>query len=144
MKDLKMKNLIKKLKIYECEYETSSLGIIFLKDCYLKEDIDNILNQHNIITAPKSIKLSEIVSRLEKIYTGCEAKIVVEKKKEHIILWCKTTLNKHFILEINMNNNNIKGLDTIVAMNEECFMNSLKWLYALWIAGTEIIDDIEE
>lgn len=139
-----MKNLIKKLKIYECEYEKNSLGIIFLKDCYLKEDIDNILNQHNIITAPKSIKLSEIVSRLEEIYIGFDAKIVSEKKNEHIILWCKTSLSKHFILEINMRNNNIKGLNPIVAMNEDCFMNSLKWLYALWLAGTEIIDDMEE
>ena len=117
-----MKELIKKLNIYECEYKTNSLGIIFLKDCYLKEDIENILNQHNIITAPKSIKLSEIVSRLNYC--------TFDRYSDYI------SLSGHCIFLVIKNNK--------IIIDELPQTEKFKWLYALWLTGTEIIDDMEE
>lgn len=109
--------------------------------------IDNVIqlfNQHNIINAPKTIKLSEIVSRLEKIMLGCNSKIHIERFGKHILIFEKTIRSLTLIAEFNLNNKNIKGVNTIVSIKEEYFLSSLKWLYTLWIAGTTIEDDLKE
>ena len=123
-----MKDLIKKLNIYECEYETNSLGIIFLKDCYLKEDIDNIINQHNIITAPKQIKLSEVLDKID--YDD------IQIKRDNHLIFVKNSNGLLFTIDFNRLLPN-RILDYV------CYGN-LKWLYTLWIAGTTIIDDLED
>lgn len=139
-----MKDLIKEINIYECEVERHSLGIIYVKDCYLKEDIDNILNQHNIITAPKQIKLSEIVSRLNKTSNDI---FIFKLYFSENIFGDKAIGYDYFddgINEIIFND--------IISFNENMEIirielpniDDFKWLYALWIAGTEIIDDMEK
>lgn len=105
--------------------------------------IDELQVKYNIITAPKTIKLSEIVSKLEEVMLGCDSKIHIERFGKHILILEKTIRNLTLIAEFNLNNNNIKGVNTIVSIREEYFLSSLKWLYALWIAGTKIVDDME-
>ena len=148
-----MKKLIEEIeKMKDNEVYDTSLDIGFQNT--LNNTIDKcieLLNQYNIITAPKSIKLSEIVKKLKEVYIGLTSNIVIERKGKHILILNNPSfLNnpsygfKQFIAEINMNNNNIKGVNPIVDISQDCFSNSLKWLYALWIAETEIIDDLKE
>lgn len=103
-------------------------------------DIVMCLTNYNLITAPKSIKLSEIVSKLanelkdeyeEEIYYNKDIKCIGfgEYKKG----WFKSTwltlvrFNKDFL---------IRDINLPLDFN-------FKWLYALWIAGTEIVNDLE-
>lgn len=118
-------------------------------------DVKHILNRHNIITAPKSIKLSEIIDRLNEelgvIYKlpdgrkiiGYEFKIdrnctYIDGKFESLLSTCVNAY--HYgkktmcAFKLDVKNNFI----------EISFEDKFKWLYALWIAGTEIIDDMEE
>lgn len=140
-----MKNLIeeiKELEVYECEYERNPIGIVYLKDCYLKEDLDNLLKQYNIIAAPKRIKLSEILGNLKLQIEEPENLIKIQFNREINCIgygeygedWQQNTWKTlvSFYKDLTIKNICIKLQDNI------------KWLYALWIAGSEIIDDLEE
>ena len=95
------------------------------------QDCLNLLNQYNIITAPKSIKLSEIVSRL---INATENKFTIERVQHFIVI----LFVDEPILRIDIPENKI---GEILA---DCFDDTLnKWLYTLWIAGTIIEDDLE-
>lgn len=88
------------------------------------QDCVNLLNQYNIITAPKSIKLSEIMNKLNLAFP----KIAREEKVIRIYN------GKALILNIFDNH--------LQPINVQPYSET-KWLYTLWIAGTEIIDDLE-
>lgn len=91
-----------------------------------------VLNQYNIITAPKSIKLSEIVSRLK----DCK----VERYSDYISLYDTYTDTLPFDIETEM-----KDYLLLIKGNKIEKVHCIdKWLYTLWIAGTEIIDDMKE
>jgi len=127
-----MKNLID-----EIEKKKSNIDGFAMSDYgegYLEcvDEILELLNQHNLITAPKSIKLSEIVERLN----ACDKR----NKFKKIIKTYETTVveNTEFKKEyIYISKNKIFDL------SEYMFKDYYKWLYTLWIAGTEIIDDLE-
>lgn len=132
-----MKNLIEeKLKeiqdlceLTEEKYQIKPKG--FLVDNYLR--IQDDINSYNLITAPKSIKLSEIVKRLKDIF------------KDLCSITCKRVFpiftyiyyEDDIIITIDKEKNIILNIEFTNTFIE------LKWLYALWITGTEIIDDLE-
>lgn len=101
-------------------------------------DVEMLLNNYNIITAPKTIKLSEIVNKLQEVHTG---KIFVERQYGLIkinISLLKNVFNIVCINSIETKNN------TITWLNHNLFSQGVKWLYTLWIAGTIIEDDLKE
>jgi hypothetical protein len=101
------------------------------------QDCLNVLNEYNIITAPKNIKLSEIMSKLQEragveIYFNRELNAIGYGLYDED--WQQNTW--HTFVAFN------KDL-TIKKINIRPQDNNIKWLYTLWIAGTEIIDDME-
>ena len=110
------------------------------------DSIDNIKSKYNIITAPKTIKLSEIVSKFTiKDSFHKNHKISIIRDNGEIDVWedydievDETKLSNSYLLVV-IANNKIKEIN-ISYRHEE--LN--KWLYALWIAGTEIVDDLKE
>ena len=104
-------------------------------------DVEILLNQYNIITAPKSIKLSEIISKLNEIYNDSEfgSEIYFNRKLNAIGEgeYDKDCFMNTWTPFIKFKENKISG---IIKLGSE----RTKWLYTLWIAGTEIIDDLEE
>lgn len=125
MKDLIKEILLEeKLHCYNDQY----------KDGF-NEDLDKaieIIKQHNIITAPKSIKLSEIVDRLKKDFPTHDFYYRYVTKSKWIAIW----LGNHCYATFTIKDNKL------VLENKDEFEYP-KWLYTLWIAGTEIIDDLE-
>lgn len=146
-----LKKEIERLKLSDSfiigEY---SFGFTDGKNKGIKQVLE-LLDQYNIITAPKTIKLSEILDRLNK---------------EH-----KKTINGNIIFEYKINRNwryNTDGtpyhltdttidsyyygkkLLTVIKFNKKMditildFGDNFKWLYALWIAGTIIEDDLQD
>lgn len=100
-----------------------------------------VLNQYNIITAPKSIKLSEIVSRLNEHYN---TKIIINRKPTsyyNCYIVCRKSLAENEDYELLIRDNKIDDIDEFC-----CYQNydNTKWLYTLWIAGTIIEDDMKE
>lgn len=93
-----------------------------------------VLNQYNIITAPKSIKLSEIVSKLQEFYAD---EYVTHKENNTIYIHRK---DESYVIDsiIEIFNNKITEIQLDYLYEET------KWLYTLWIAGTEIVDDLKE
>ena len=134
MQDLikeKLKEIFELCQLTEEKYQIKPMG--FLVDNYLR--IQDDIKSYNIITAPESISLSEIVSRLKNDYE------IVEVNHYSTYSEVKVANMGHFgsnqlktIFEFNNENKIIE----ILASQSECN----KWLYALWIAGTEIIDDL--
>ena len=118
-----------------------------IQDVYLKGGTDalnqvlKMLDQYNIITAPKSILLSELIDKI------CETKFKSECWVEPIRL-CKGNYRIRtqygdgywgdYEFYIRNNKIEINENDYLLPMNE------FKWLYELWIAGTIIEDDLEE
>lgn len=99
-------------------------------------DCLEILNQYNLITAPKSIKLSEIVSKIQEhsnkiIYFNKELETIGYGEYDED--WMQNTWQPFVTFK------DMKILRIYISMAE-----STRWLYTLWIAGTEIIDDLEE
>ena len=138
-----MKNLIEEIeKLRDLSLE-GCFGDIVYRTCS-NETIDKVietLNQYNIITAPKSIKLSEIVERLNKnIIEG--STISLCRHDNEIDVWEnykisddeEQTNGSTFIFKIDSN-----SIIKMIARDDRI----PKWLYTLWIAGTEIIDDME-
>lgn len=139
-----MSDLIKKIECLKLsdsfiigEY---SFGFTDGKNKAIKEVLE-LLNQYNIITAPKTIKLSEIVSKLNEIFGGSEFSSEIYFNRELNAIgegeydknWFMDTWTPFIYLKENK-------ISRIVKLGSE----STKWLYELWIAGTTIIDDLEE
>ena len=122
-----MKNLIEEIEKEMIEYGYEKEASF---NAGLAVAID-ILNQYNIITAPKRILLSELI---DKLNYSKHIKFEVIK------------MNTHFIIEnTNFYRQYLKLEDNKVSdISEEMQIDEYKWLYTLWVAGTEIIDDLKE
>lgn len=96
-------------------------------------DCLHLFDEYNIITAPKEIKLSEIV---EKLKNDCGyGDVEIKRYSTYTDVWgieYKLYLSSDSLFDFNL-----KGEITI---HNDCIY---KWLYELWIAGTTIIDDLE-
>lgn len=107
---------------------------------------EEILDQYNIITAPKEIKLNEIVDRLKETHILNNSKISICRHNNKIDVWEDYEISdiedekcsgSKFLLSIdNQNKVDLIGRDFTSEKH--------KWLYTLWIAGTTIIDDLED
>ena len=145
-----MKNLIEELEKALQDTErlyrhTSEIYNSYLKSHYRgkMEAYMNILDSlkgYNIITAPKSIMLSELI---DKIYeTKFKSESWVEPIRESdITLRIRVQYGDGYWgdYEFYIRNNKIE-------INENDYLlpfNEFKWLYTLWIAGTKIIDNLE-
>ena len=109
------------------------------------QDCLNLLDQYNIITTPKEIKLSEIVSKLKEKPIFNKSKISICKHDNKIDIWEDYEFNdivdekcsgSSFLLSID-NKNKVDLICRDFTIDEH------KWLYKLWIAGTEIVDDLK-
>ena len=103
-------------------------------------DCLELLNQYNIITAPKSIKLSEIVEGLKNSFDcyTTECKLYREQNKIEVDYYYYSYVECLSSGYVVIRNNKI---EIIVA---DTSTDIHKWLYTLWIAGTIIEDDLEE
>lgn len=131
-----LKKEIEKLKTYECEVERTQ-HIQWMKDCYLKQDLDNLLDQYNIITAPKTIKLSEIVDRLKETI---KEEFSVEdgyRCEKAVGYYTRCWEEWDFIETVGFNK------DMKITRVGVCY-EGFEWLYTLWIAGTIVEDDLKE
>lgn len=117
---------IEKLKEQFSFYTDYSDGYF---DCV--DEVLGILDQYNIITAPKEILLSEIVDRLN---TNDYVKFEVVKMNNYFLIENTNFYRQYFELTDNK----------VSIISEEMQIDEFKWLYTLWIAGTTIIDDLEE
>ena len=114
------------------------------------QDCLNLLNQYNIITAPKEIKLSEILNRLNKEHKAIINGNVIYEYKVHRNGLCNADGTLYHISDISINSYHYgKELVTAIrftpkmTITEIDFGEKYKWLYELWIAGTKIIDDLK-
>lgn len=104
-------------------------------------DVEILLDQYNIITAPKTIKLSEIVSKLNEIFNDTEfsSEIYFNRKLnaigegEYDKDWFMNTWTSFIKFKENK-------ISEIINLESE----RTKWLYTLWIAGTIIEDNLKE
>ena len=98
------------------------------------EDVLNVFKYYNIFAAPKSIKLSEIVSKLEEFYVD---EYIIHRENNTIYIHEK---EESYLVDsiVEIFNNKIAEIQLDYLYDET------KWLYALWIAETEIIDDLKE
>lgn len=117
-----------------------NMGCIVVKELE-NETIDKVLqllDQYNIITAPKTIKLSEIVSKLNEIFNDSEfsreiyfnRKLNAIGEGEYDKDWFMNTWTPFIRFKENK-------ISEIINLESE----RTKWLYTLWIAGTIIEDD---
>lgn len=115
------------------------------------DSIDNIKSKYNIITAPKEIKLSEILDRLNKEHKEIINGNVIYEYKLHRNGWYNEDGTPYHISDISIDSYHYgKKLVTAIrftpkmTITEIAFGEKHKWLYTLWIAGTKIIDDLGE
>lgn len=134
-----MKNLIIN-KYLECEKELkininlSVEDVMFIKgemEAYM--NILQSLQDYNIITAPKSIMLSEIVTRLNDCDKSNKFKVIIQVGETTVVE--NTEFKKEYFYIMN---NKMFDLSDYMVRDE------YKWLYTLWIAGTHIVDDLKE
>lgn len=115
---------------FECFKNDALAGTIMAyQDCL------NLLDKYNIITAPKEIKLSEIVSKLEN--DCCYDKVIIVRNSTYTRVVGRM-LHHLYSSTKPLFDFNIEG--KIDKPNDFNY----KWLYKLWIAGTKIIDDLEK
>ena len=105
-------------------------------------DVEILLDQYNIITAPKTIKLSEIVKKLKKSLTNPKNKVNVYKENENEIVikisyFAIGTFVDETTIDLSDKIYDIDGFNNLMS-------SRFKWLYTLWIAGTIIEDDLKE
>lgn len=110
------------------------------------DSIDNIKSKYNIITAPKTIKLSEIVSKFaikDSFYINHRISVIRDNGDTDI--W------EDYDIEVDEDIIGQSNLLVVIKDNKLLEINISdrhedlnKWLYTLWIAGTKIIDDLEE
>lgn len=129
-----MKNLIKEIE--ELKDKGGWTNDSFYH-CAINDAIRTLI-QHNIITAPKSIMLSEIISNLR---FQIKDKNIYFNKKINCIGYGKFDVNcmqnATWLTLVEFEKDlTIKNINILLNKN-------IKWLYTLWIAGTEIIDDLE-
>ena len=132
-----MKNLIEEIKKLKPQIITDKYSDGFQNAIKM---VLNKLNQYNIITAPNQITLSEIIDNIYE--TKFKSESWVEPIKEG---------NNYYRIRVQygdgywgdyefyIRNNKIE-------INENDYLlpfNEFKWLYTLWIADTEIVDDLE-
>ena len=96
-------------------------------------DVEILLDQYNIITAPKTIKLSEIVDKMNCYVKRNENDIHLYDIEEDLFDEYDSFESYSLIIE----NNKITNI-----LLSQC--DKFKWLYTLWIAGTIIEDDLKE
>lgn len=96
-------------------------------------DVEMLLNQYNIITAPKSIKLSEVVERLNECDKSNKFKVIIQVGETTVVE--NTEFKKEYFY---IKNNKIFDLSDYMVRDE------YKFLYTLWIADTIIEDDLKE
>lgn len=97
--------------------------------------VKHILTQHHLITAPKQIKLSEVVNRLKDTFKDlCNITYRDLRVINHGLIY----LEDDIVVTIDKEKNIILNIEFTNTFIE------LKWLYTLWIAETEIVDDMEE
>jgi hypothetical protein len=129
------KNLENARKIHDQIQESVIVRSYYDGIIVAHEGILNFLEDYNIITAPKSIKLSEIVNRIqersnEEIYFNREHEAIGYGEPDEN--WRQSTWQTLVIVR------DMKIVRICIPMAE-----ITKWLYTLWIAGTTIIDDLE-
>ena len=132
-----MKNLIKEIE----GLKRSDTKVSF--DEGFNKGIDKCvetLNKYNIITAPKQIKLSEVLDKICELYEEIiEEEIYFNREINSIGYgeydedWMQNSWHTFIVFNKNLTikNINLRPQDNI------------KWLYTLWIAGTIIEDDLE-
>jgi hypothetical protein len=128
-----MKNLIEEIEKLRDLSLDGCLGDIVCRTCS-NETIDKVielLNQYNIITAPKQIKLSEIVNKLNSCDEHNDFNVII--KADSIVIENYAFKQEYFYIR----NNKMFDLSDYMVREE------YKFLYALWIAGTIIEDDVE-
>ena len=115
------------------------------------DDYNNKSNEFILITAPKEIKLSEILDRLNKEHKGIINGNVIYEYKLHRNGWYNEDGTPYHISDISIDSYHYgKKLVTAIrfsprmTITEIDFGEKHKWLYTLWIAGTTIIDDLED
>ena len=122
-----MKNLIEEIEKLKPQIITDKYSDGFQNAIKM---VLNKLNQYNIINAPKEIKLSEILDRLNiSKWQDFQA-----TKQGNAI---SIDNNNCFREYLNIENNKITDISDDMQVNE------YKWLYTLWIAGTIIEDNFE-
>ena len=97
------------------------------------QDCLDVINNYNIITAPKTIKLSEIVDKMNCYVKRNENDIHLYDIEEDLFDEYDSFESYSLIIE----NNKITNI-----LLSQC--DEFKWLYTLWIAGTIIEDDLQE
>lgn len=145
-----MKNLIED-KYLECEKELkininlSVEDVMFIKgkmEAYM--NILQSLKDYNIITAPKQIKLSELIDKIYKTEYSSECYVKAIK--------CSNGQYKDdYRIHIEYGDGYWGDYEFYIvdgkissAFDMDLPRDEFKWLYTLWIAGTEIIDDLKE
>lgn len=97
------------------------------------ENCINLLNQYNVITTPKTINLSEIIDKLNKIDKSNKFKAII-KVSDTVVIENSEFKKEYFYVK----ENKIFDLSAFMVKSE------YKWLFNLWTTNTEIIDDIGE
>lgn len=105
------------------------------------KELSTFTEDYNIITAPKSIKLSEILGNLKLQIEEPENLIKIQFNRkinaigcgEYDEDWMQNTWQTIVSFHKNLTIKNI------------CIklQDNIKWLYTLWIANVEIVDDLE-
>lgn len=133
-----MKNLIEKIEKLKCiGLFNDDFGLGYnMGNNKVIEEVLELLNQYNIITAPKSIKLSEIIEYYKnKKNQYWLVPIKLDNGKYKIRVKYGDSFWEDYKLEI------INGKISLISLNLPII--EFKWLYTLCIAGTEIVDDLE-
>lgn len=137
------KSLENTRKLYEQVYESMPVKSYYHGIIVAYEGILKSLEDKNIITAPKEIKLSELIDKIYKTEYSSEC----------------------YVKSIKCDNGQYKGdyrihveygdgywgdyefyiVDGKISSNYDMDLprDEFKWLYTLWISGTTIIDDLE-
>lgn len=136
-----LKNEIERLKLSDSfiigEY---SFGFTDGKNKGIKQCLQ-LLDQYNIITAPKTIKLSEVIDKI------CDTNYKSECWIEPIRLGKGNYKIRTQYGDGYWGDYDFYIEDKKIVMYQDDYLlpfDKFKWLYTLWIAGTIIEDDLQE